>query len=92
MGKEWVALEGFDNSDHAIVATDSQVIALGNVMSEDNSRALADSGENGQENSALKGLGFIDDDKRIVERSTANMGKRENFNETAIHNLFDDLV
>ena len=37
MGKEWVALQGFDNSDHAVVATDAEVVALGNVMGEDNS-------------------------------------------------------
>ena len=43
MGKEWVALEGFDDGDHAIVAADAEVVALGYVMSEDNSRALADS-------------------------------------------------
>jgi hypothetical protein len=47
MGKEWVAFESFNDCDHAIVATYSQVIALGNVMSQDDARALTDSREDG---------------------------------------------
>jgi hypothetical protein len=35
MGKERVTLQGFNNGDHAIVATDSQVIALGDVVGQD---------------------------------------------------------
>jgi hypothetical protein len=34
MGKERVAFEGFNNCDHAIMATYSQVVSLGNVMSQ----------------------------------------------------------
>jgi hypothetical protein len=34
MGKEWVALERFHHCDHAIVAANAQVIALGNVVGE----------------------------------------------------------
>ena len=50
VGKEWVAFEGFDNGDHTIMAADSQVIALGNIVGHDYSGALANSGENRQQN------------------------------------------
>jgi hypothetical protein len=63
MGKEWMALEGFHDGHNSIMATDAQVISLGDVVSEDDSGALTDSGEDGEENTALKGLGFIDDDE-----------------------------
>jgi hypothetical protein len=43
MGEERMALERFNDSDDAIVATNAQVIALGNVVGQDNARALANS-------------------------------------------------
>ena len=46
VGKERVAFEGFDNGDHTIVAPDSQVISLGNVVGHNDARALANSGKN----------------------------------------------
>jgi hypothetical protein len=63
MSEEWMALQGFDDGHNSVMATDSQVVALGDVVGKDDSGALADSGENGQENSALEGLGFVDDHK-----------------------------
>jgi hypothetical protein len=36
MGEERVALERFDHRYHAIVAPNPQVIALGNVVGQDN--------------------------------------------------------
>jgi hypothetical protein len=48
-----VSFEGFDNGDHTIVAANSQVIALGNIVSHDDARALANSGENGEQDSAF---------------------------------------
>ena len=53
VGKEWVAFEGFDDGDYTIVAADSQVIALGNIVGHDDARALANSGENGEQDTAL---------------------------------------
>jgi hypothetical protein len=38
VGKEWVALERFNDGDDSIVATDPQVIALGDVVGQDYSR------------------------------------------------------
>jgi hypothetical protein len=45
MGKELVTLQGFNNSDHTIVATDPKVVALGNIVGQDDPRCLADSRE-----------------------------------------------
>jgi hypothetical protein len=48
-----MAFEGFYDCDHTIMATDPQVIALGHIVSQDHSRALADSGEDGEQNASL---------------------------------------
>jgi hypothetical protein len=46
MGKERVAFERLDDGDDSVMAADSKVVALGNVMGKNNSRSLADSREN----------------------------------------------
>jgi hypothetical protein len=43
MGKERVALEGLNDCHNAVMATNSQVIALGNIVGHHNSRSLTDS-------------------------------------------------
>ena len=53
MGEERVSLERFHHGDDAIVATDPQVVALGDVVGEHDSRSLADSREHGEQNSAF---------------------------------------
>jgi hypothetical protein len=53
MGKERVTFEGFDDRYDSIMATNPQVIALGNIVGQDNPRVLADSREDSQENSAF---------------------------------------
>jgi hypothetical protein len=53
MGKERMALKRFDHGDNAIMATNSQVISLGNIVGKDNPGTLSDSGEHGQKNAAL---------------------------------------
>jgi hypothetical protein len=48
MGEKWVAFQSFDHSNDAIVTTNSQIIALGNIVSQNNSRRLANSREHRQ--------------------------------------------
>jgi hypothetical protein len=48
MGEKRMALEGFDDGHDPVMAADSQVVALGNVMGKDYPRALTDSRENGE--------------------------------------------
>ena len=43
VGKERVALKRFNDGDHAIMAADPQVIALGDIVGQDYSRRLANS-------------------------------------------------
>ena len=88
MGEERVALERFDHGDDAIVAANAQVIALGNVVGQNYSRALPDTRENGQQNSAFEGLSFINDDKGVVERAATDMGQWQNFDQAAV----DDFI
>jgi hypothetical protein len=45
MGKERIAFEGFNDCDHAIMAADAQVISLGDIVGQDDTGVLADSGE-----------------------------------------------
>jgi hypothetical protein len=73
VGEEWVAFQSFDHGNDAIVAANSQVIALGNVVGQDHSRRLADAREHGEQNSAFERLGFIDNYKRVVQRTAANV-------------------
>jgi hypothetical protein len=63
MREEWVALERFNHGDDAIVATDPQVVALGDIVGKDDSRSLADSREHSEQNSSFQRLGLIHDDK-----------------------------
>jgi hypothetical protein len=53
VSKEWMALERFDHGDDAIVATDPKVVSLGDIVGKDDSRALADARQDGEENSAF---------------------------------------
>jgi hypothetical protein len=80
MGEERVAFQSFDHGNDAIVTANSQVIALGNIMGQDDSGRLANSREHCQQNAAFERLGFIDDHKRVMQRATTDMGQRQNFN------------
>jgi hypothetical protein len=53
VGEERVALERLDHGDDAIVATNPQVVALGDVVGENDSRSLTDSREHSEQNSAF---------------------------------------
>jgi hypothetical protein len=63
MGEEWMTLQSFDHRDHTVMATDPQVISLGNIVGKDNPGGGADSGKDGQQDSPFQRLGLIDDHK-----------------------------
>ena len=67
MSEEGMSLQGFDDRCDSIVATDAQVVALGDVVGQNDARALANSRENSQENSSLQRLGLIHDHKAVME-------------------------
>ena len=53
MGEEMVAFEGLNDGDYAIVASNAQVIALGNIVGQHNPRGLADAREDCQQHAAF---------------------------------------
>ena len=54
MGKERVAFEFFHHCNNAIVASDSQVISLGDIVGENNARTLADARKDGEQNASFQ--------------------------------------
>jgi hypothetical protein len=67
MGEERVAFEGLNDRHYPIVASNAQVIALGNIVGQHDSRGLADSRENSEQHAAFQGLRLIDNHKGVVE-------------------------
>src|SRR5690606_9048349 len=65
--EERVAGELLDDRRDAVVPSDAQVVALRDVVREDDARVLADARQDGEEDAALEGLGLVDDDERVVE-------------------------
>jgi hypothetical protein len=41
VGEELMSLQGFNNGDHTIMATDPKVVSLGNIVGQDDPRCLA---------------------------------------------------
>jgi hypothetical protein len=63
VGEERMPFKSFNNSHNSVVATDSKVVALADIVGKDDPRSLADAREHGEQNSSLQRLGFINDDK-----------------------------
>jgi hypothetical protein len=53
VGEELVTLQGFNDGDHTIVATDSKVVSLGNIVGQDDPRCLADSRKDCQQDASF---------------------------------------
>ena len=51
VSEERMAFQRFDHCNNSVMAADPQVIALGNIVGQDNSGILADAGENGEQDS-----------------------------------------
>ena len=67
MGEERMAFERFNDRDDSIMAANSQVISLGDVVGQDYPRALTNSGEHGEQNSSLERLGLVNNDEGVVK-------------------------
>ena len=92
MGEELVALELLDDRSDAVVATDSQVVALGDVVGECDARTRAEAREHSEQHVAFERLCLVDDDEGVVEGTAANVGQREDFEDVAVHDLVDDVL
>ena len=42
VGKKWMAFQSFDDRGDSVMATDSKVVSLGNIVGQDDTRTLAD--------------------------------------------------
>ena len=91
MTKNRVTPEGLDHGDDSVVSAHAQVVALGDIVGENNAAAFAESTQCSEENWSLEVLGLIDNDKRIGEASSADMRERKNLKEFAMDNFIDDL-
>jgi hypothetical protein len=80
MSEEWMALQSFNNGDDSVMSTNPQVVSLGNIVGQDDPRGGSDSGKDGQQDSPLQGLGFINDHKGVMKRAAADVGQGQDFN------------
>src|SRR5688500_7139959 len=90
MGEERVTLQLLDDSNHTVVPADPQVIPLGDVVGEDNARALPHPAEHGKQHVPLQRLCLVDYNEGIVQRATPDMSERQHLKETACQHLFND--
>ena len=71
--EQGMALQLLDHGNDAVVATHPQVVALGDVVGQDDPAVTTDPREHGQQHIALQRLGLVDDDERVVQRAAADI-------------------
>ena len=92
VGEQRVALELLDHRDHAVVAADPQVVALGDVVGEHDLGVGADPRQHRQQHVALQRLGLVDDHERVVQRAAADVGQRQHLEHAAVEHLLDHVA
>jgi hypothetical protein len=91
MAKDWVAAKRFDDRDDSVVATNVQVVALGNVMGENHAASLAEAAECGKQNWTLKVLSLVNDDKGVCKAPSADVSERKHLKEFSVDDFVDDF-
>ena len=86
-----MAPQMIDDGADAVVAADAKVVALGDVVGEHDLGVLADAGEGGEQDVALQVLRLVDDDERVGDRSSPDMGQRHDLEQVTMDDLVDDL-
>ncbi len=92
MGEQLVALQPLDDGDDTVVASDAQVVALGDVMGEHDPRVLPDAAQHGEQHVALQRLRLVDDHERVVQRPPADVGERQHLEHLLGEDLVDDVL
>src|SRR5699024_12502045 len=69
-----------------------QIIALRDIVRQHNPRPATEAREYGKQHVALQGLGFIDDDEAVMQRTPSDMGYGEYFQQSAAVDFFHDIV
>ena len=84
--------EGLNYRHHAVVPAHSKVVTLGDIVSEDNLRALADTAHDGQQHVLLEGLGLIDNHKRVMQGPPPDVRQRQHLQEAAVQHFIHDVL
>ena len=92
VSEQRVSLELLDHGGDAVVSPDPQVVALRDVVGEDDPRVLTHSRKHGEQHIALERLCLVDDHERVVQRAPANVRQRQHLEQLAVHDLLDDLA
>ena len=84
VAEQRVPLQRLDDRDDAIVAPDAQVVALGDVVGEDDPAALAQAAEGGEEHRALEVLGLVDDHEAVGQAAAPDVGERQHLEQSPV--------
>ena len=91
MREKRVPLELFDHRSDTVVPADTEIVALGHIVGEHHTRTRSQARQHRQQDIALQRLRLVDDHKRVVQRTTPNMGQGKNFQHATTEDLLDHL-
>ncbi len=66
-----------DDRRDAVVASDAEVVALGDVVREHDAAAVAEPRQRGEQHAALEVLRLVDDHERVGQAASADVRERE---------------
>ena len=89
VGEQRVTLERLDHRDDAVVATDPEVVALGDVVGEHHPAALAQPAERREQHRALEVLRLVDDHEAVGEVAAPDVRERQHLEQAAAEHLVD---
>src|SRR6202048_5283532 len=85
VGEQRAAFPRLDRRRDAIVASDTKVVPLGDVVGEHHPRPGAQSGQHGEQNIALQRLRLVDDHERVMQGTAADVCQREHLGHPPRH-------
>ena len=80
-------LELLDHRGHPVVPAHAQVVALRHVVGQHHTRSGTQPRQHRQQHIALQRLRLVDDDERVVQRATADVGQRQHLEHPAGQDL-----
>ena len=69
---------------HAVVPADPEVVALRDVVGQDNPGVLSDAAHDGEQHVLLERLRLVDDHEGIVQAASADVREREDLEHAAV--------
>ncbi len=92
MAEERVPLEGLDDGGNAVVPADAEVVPLGDVVGQDDLGVLADTAHDREEHVLFERLCLVHDHEGVMERTSADVGQRHDFQHAPVHDFFHDFL